>query len=318
MSEDLTIRTTALSAHIPPDQNPAAVYVARLASSESRRRTLSDLRALARVLGHEDPVGVPWHLLRYQHTAAIQAKLVEQFGPTCARHRMSVLRCVLEQVWLLGLMPSDDYQRARRTGRIAGFRLPVGRSIDRGELLALFRACDASRASGARAAAVLGLLYGCGLRRSEVVQLLRQNYDGQSVKVIGKGNKERLVPLPAGTIAAIDNWLRLRGQSEGPLITHVDKSQRIWLYRGLSPRAVEKLVESVRKTAGVKAFTTHDFRRTFIGDLLDAGIDISTTQKLAGHSFVTTTQHYDRRPEEVKRKAAQTLHVPFDLPKPTA
>lgn len=298
---------------LPLDRQPAAVYVARLPSKESRRRTLSDLRAIAKILGFSYPAEVPWHQLRYQHVAAIQTALLERFSPTCTRHRMSVLRCVLEQAWLLGLMPSDDYQRARRTGRVGGSRLPAGRALDRGELLALFQTCQATTtAGGARAAAILGLLYGAGLRRSEVAGLDLSNYDGKTIRIVGKGNVEREVPLPAGSVAALENWLLRRGRTEGPLFVHVGSDNRIWLYRRLSARAIARLVERVRILAGVLPFTTHDLRRTFVGDLLDAGVDISVTQQMAGHRFVTTTQRYDRRPEEVKRKAAKTLHVPFE------
>ena len=81
--------------------------------------------------------------------------------------------------------------------------------------------------------------------------------------------------------------------------------------RRMTDQAVLMLLRRRASQARVPAFTPHDLRRTFVGDLLEAGADMVTVQKLAGHSNVQTTARYDRRGEETKRRAAELLHVPF-------
>ena len=80
---------------------------------------------------------------------------------------------------------------------------------------------------------------------------------------------------------------------------------------GITSQAVYNILEKRRKQAGVEPFTPHDLRRTFAGELLDAGADIATVQQLMGHASVQTTAGYDRRGAEAKRKAVAKLHVPY-------
>jgi len=75
--------------------------------------------------------------------------------------------------------------------------------------------------------------------------------------------------------------------------------------------AVWRLIEKRAKMAGVTNVSPHDLRRSFVSDLLDAGVDVSTVSKMAGHASVLTTAKYDRRGEDAKRKAAKALHVPY-------
>ena len=80
--------------------------------------------------------------------------------------------------------------------------------------------------------------------------------------------------------------------------------------RRLAAQAVAVICEARAKEAAIAAFTPHDMRRTFISGLLDAGADIATVQRLAGHEDPATTSRYDRRGEAAKQRAIELVHVP--------
>jgi site-specific recombinase XerD len=80
----------------------------------------------------------------------------------------------------------------------------------------------------------------------------------------------------------------------------------------MTAQAVRDIIERRALQAGVAMpVRPHDLRRSFVTDLLEAGVDIGTVARMAGHDTVTTTQRYDRRGEQAKRKAALSLHVPY-------
>jgi len=110
--------------------------------------------------------------------------------------------------------------------------------------------------------------------------------------------------------AALDDWLAVRGERPGGLFLAITRHQRI-VGTGLTSHAVYNVLAKRQREAGVAKLSPHDFRRTFVGDLLDAGVDLATVQQLAGHASVATTARYDRRGEATKRRAVEVLHFPY-------
>lgn len=301
----------------PADRNPAVLYLASLASS-SRSAQGGALRDLARFFGGVDrPERFDWHRVTYEQATGARSWLAEKYAVNTANRYLSALRGVLKQAFRLGLMSEEAYSRASQVDNIRGSNETAGRALERGELAALFAACDATTTLGARNAAMLGLLYGAGLRRAEVVKLDLADLDEPARRVTvrrGKGRKTRWAYLPSGAAAAMRAWLRIRGREPGPLLlpTHGGRiGVRGLHHRRMCPDAVRLALRGVAKRAAVAACSPHDFRRTFVGDLLDAGEDLSTVQRLAGHSNANTTARYDRRPERRRARAAELLSVPF-------
>jgi site-specific recombinase XerD len=298
------------------DRHPAAVYLARLAPG-SRRTMASSLDLIAGLLTSYrcDMRTLDWAALRYNHTAAIRATLAELYAPATANKMLAALRGVLREAWRLGLMSAEDYRRAADIQAVHGTTLPRGRALDHDELRALFAACARDKSpAGKRDAALLAVLYACGLRRSELVALDLEDYDARTGELRvhgGKGNRARLSYASGGGHAAIDAWVQVRGTAPGPLFCPVNKGGKITMTR-MTDGAVRKILQKRAAQGGVDHFSPHDLRRTMIGDLLDAGADISTVQRLAGHANVSTTTRYDRRGEAAKRKAAQLLEVPYE------
>ncbi len=297
------------------DRNPAAVYLARLAPSGRRtmRQALNVIAGLLTNWSVTDCLAFDWSGIRYQHAAAIRAQLVQVYKAATANKILCALRGTMREAWRLGLLPAEDYQRIREVEGVTGETLPAGRALTPGELSALISNCssDPSQA-GARDCAVITLMYAAGLRREEVVNLDLASYDQITgrVVVLGKRNKERTGYLNNGAARAMADWLAVRGGASGPLFLAINKAGRLRIHR-MTPQAVYNLLAKRAELAGVKTFSPHDLRRTFVSDLLDAGADITTVAKMAGHASISTTSRYDRRTEQAKEKAAGMLHVPY-------
>lgn len=291
------------------DLNPVAIYLASLAPN-SRRTQKGSLQTISTIVsgGTVDCMNFEWHRLRYQHTQAIRSALMTRYAPKTANRHLGAMKRVMRECVRLELMDANDYAKATDWDAIKGSRLPPGRSLAIDEIRALLQACvDDKSAIGVRDACAIAILR-LGLRRNEIVTLDKAslNLVSQSLIVRGKGNKDREVYFPDNTRIYIENWLKIRGSADGPLLLRIEKGNTISRKR-LTAQAILYILEKRAKDAGLEHFSPHDFRRTCIGDLLDAGVDISTVASIVGHSKIDTTAKYDRRPDSRKKLAVEKL-----------
>jgi len=306
--------TLILTTPPPLTEHPAAVYLAGLAPG-SRPTMRQALDAIASLLtdGKADALTLDWAALRYKHTSAVRAALMEKYAPATANKMLSALKRTLKEALRLELMDAVDYARAVDISSIKVANSLRGRALTEREIADLIEVCKRDRTpAGFRDAALIAILRGSGLRRKEVVNLNLGDFNSSTGAILvrsGKGGKDRTVYLPQEAIEFVEEWLHVRGRSTGPLLCQVNKAGRV-VVRRLTPQAVLFILQKRAKDASVEPFSPHDLRRTFCSDLLDAGVDIVTVQKLAGHSDPATTSRYDRRGEETLRRAVQVLHIP--------
>lgn len=166
-----------------------------------------------------------------------------------------------------------------------GKYLPVVLSVE--EVRAILKA-----APNERDRAILEVLYGCGLRVSEVCSLkISEVYlKDMFVKVMGKGSKERLVPMAPSTASAIMDYLSVRPESDAGCEDVLFLNR---FGRALSRVAVFKMVKSVALVAGVdKNLSPHTFRHSFATHLIENGADLRVVQEMLGHESILTTEIY--------------------------
>ena len=149
---------------------------------------------------------------------------------------------------------------------------------------------EGSKEKGLRDRAILELLYSSGLRVSELVGLNSNQLDLDLgiVRVMGKGRKERIVPVGTKAIKALEAYLEKRGMLEGEEPIFVNS-----LGGRLTARSVGRLIKRYTRHSGIfRKVSPHSLRHTFATHLLDAGADIREIQEMLGHSSLSTTQRY--------------------------
>lgn len=155
-----------------------------------------------------------------------------------------------------------------------------------------------------RDTAILELFYSCGLRISELLALDVKHVDfiGETVKVMGKGSKERIIPVGGPALSAIQRYRQAAAVTSGPLFL----STRL---RRITQQAVDQLLKKYLKLSSIPfAISPHKLRHSFATHLLDAGADLRSVQALLGHASLSTTQIYTHVTKERLKRAYDSAH----------
>ncbi|MGX9760816.1 site-specific integrase [Pseudomonas shahriarae] len=299
-------------------RNPLTLYLARLAPSSqlTMRYVLQDA---ADRLGFEEInlEDIDWHLLQPEHVMALVAVLREDgYAPNTSSLYVNAVRGVMNEAWRISLISQEHLLRMRSVKATAGTRLSQGRNLRRTLIRELMDVCAADpRPQGLRDAAVIGILYGSGMRKSESVNLdlAQVNFAERSLRVTGKGNKELLKYAPAWAFAKLQAWLEFRReqlkegeQDDSFLFNRIRRGSHITRER-ITKHAIYYIARQRGEQVGVKIMP-HDFRRSFITRVIEEH-DLSIAQKLAHHTNIQTTASYDVRDDNERRRAIDR----FDL-----
>ena len=255
----------------------------------------------ARASGPAAPELMPELMVDARLLRAWLAHLHERgLGKSSISRKLAAVRSCFRFLARRGFVDANPTRQVR--GPRAPRRLPSFLPKDESKEL-LDRAPVASEA-GRRDHAVLELLYASGLRVAECCGLDLDDLDrGQgTVRVLGKGGKERVVPVGDAALSAIDDYLAQRRTRNGPLFTN---------HRGgrLTTRSVHRIVRSQARAAGIdRRVSPHTLRHTFATHMLGEGADLRLIQELLGHRRLSTTQRYTHVSPEHLMKVYDSAH----------
>ncbi|PLX08406.1 MAG: site-specific tyrosine recombinase XerD [Marinilabiliales bacterium] len=200
--------------------------------------------------------------------------------------------------------PSDLLETPR-----IGRKIPVVLSVE--EIETILKAIDVSDYLGHRNRAIVEVLYGCGLRVSELINLKLSNmfFNEEFIRVIGKGDKQRLVPLGKSAQLEIKYYMQSFRNHIEPQKGHADYLFLNRRGKQLNRVMIFTIIKDVCKAAGIKKnVSPHTFRHSFATHLIEGGADLRVVQEMLGHESITTTEIYTHIDREYLRETIIQFH----------
>jgi integrase/recombinase XerD len=288
----------------------AYLQLERSLSDNSVAAYLSDMEKLTQFLLDQDLKKSPSEI--DLSTLQLFIRWIAELGMTQASQAriISALRtfykyCLLEDITTVDPTTLLEAPKLRRT-------LPDVLSFD--EIEEILAQIDLSTPEGTRNKAILETMYSCGLRVSEVVNLkLSQLFlDVGFVRVIGKGNKERLVPIGSSAIKFVTIYVNTIRNHQ---TIQMGEEDIVFLNRRgkrLTRVMIFLIIKDLVKKAGIKkTISPHTFRHSFATHLVEGGADLRAVQEMLGHESITTTEIYTHLDREFLRKTLEQFHPGF-------
>ena len=267
----------------------------------------SDIMKLIQYLEYKKLVLNPEDI-RFEHLKGLMQWINELgAGATTQARIISGLKAFFKYL-LLDDRIKEDPTALLESPRI-GRKLPEVLSIS--EIDKLIMAIDLSKPEGHRNRAILEVLYGCGLRVSELTSLKISNIfnDKGFIRIIGKGNKERLVPIGGKALREIDFYLPYRNSLTN---IHKDSVNILFLNRRgkkLTRVMIFTLIKNLANKIGLKkTVSPHTFRHSFATHLIEGGADLRAVQEMLGHESIMTTEIYTHLDREYLRETITSFH----------
>ena len=272
-------------------------------SPKSVEAYLHDVQLLADFLGEDKIADATFeelqkflkHLYESDFNARSQARIVSGMR---AFYRYLIYASVRE----------DDPTELLDAPKI-GMHLPDVLTVE--EIQSIMDVIDLSTPEGHRNRAMVEVMYGCGLRVSELVTLRLSNlfFDDGFIKVVGKGNKERLIPIGTMAIKAVNQYVDGKRK-----LLKIKKGEEDYVFlnrRGahLTREMVFMLVKKWVAAAGIdKTVSPHTFRHSFATHLIEGGADLRAVQEMLGHESITTTEIYTHLDQDYLRTNIALFH----------
>jgi len=190
-----------------------------------------------------------------------------------------------------------------------GRKLPD--TLNHVEVEALIAAIDLSKPEGERNKAIVETLYGCGLRVSELINLKISNlyFNDEFIKVQGKGDKERLVPIGRAAMTQINRYIeqvRVHQKIQRGFEDYVFLNRR---GKSLTRVMIFTIIKNLAEIIGLKkTISPHTFRHSFATELIERGADLRAVQEMLGHESITTTEIYTHLDREYLRSTIMSFH----------